>query len=294
MKKRALQFTLILCAILVSAVLWAKQESPAASATPAQIETRVEHFLREYYAWGSAYTIQAEAPKPSLLPGLYEVPVKVTYKGQTEGALLYVTSDGHYVFRGIINSLLGNPYAGNIKKLDIAHHPHEGPAKACVNVVEFFDFECPHCLAAYKSLQQVEPKYPKVRFTFMNFPLTEIHPWAMTAALAAQCVYQQKPSAYLQMQKLIFDNQNDITPDNAYNKLVGFATQAGLNSQDMKACIASSATKKAVDADIAMGQQLNVTSTPTLFVNGRPMVGEDSQVLDQFITYEEAHCQTGK
>ena len=291
MKKRALQASLILCAILASTVLWAKQNATEASVTPAEIDARVEHFLREYYAWGPAYGVTAEAPKPSLVPGLYEVPVKITYQGQTDGALVYVTQDGHYVFRGIINSLLGDPFAANMKKLDTAHHPHEGPAKACVKVAEFFDFECPHCLAAYKALQQIEPRYPQVQFTFINFPLTEIHPWAMTAALAAQCVYEQKPSAYLQMQKLIFDNQNDITPDNAYNKLVGFATQAGLNSQDVQACIASPATQKTVDADIALGQQLNVTSTPTLFVNGRPMVGEDSRMLEQFISYEEAKCQ---
>lgn len=291
MRKRALQVGLILCAFLASAALWARQSAAGTSVTPAQIETRVEQFLHEYYAWGPAYTIQAETPKSSPIPGFYEVPVKVTYHGQTDGAMVYVTSNGQYVFRGMINSLLGNPFAADIKKLVIAHHPYEGPVKSCVNVVEFFDFECPHCLAAYKSLQTIEPRYPKVRFTFMNFPLTQIHPWAMTAALAAQCVYQQKPSAYLQMQKLIFDNQGSLTPANAYNKLVGFATQAGLNSQNMQACIASPATKKMVEADMELGQQLNVTSTPTLFVNGRPMVGENSQVLDQFITYEEEQCK---
>jgi protein-disulfide isomerase len=291
MRKRALQAALLICAIITSAALWARQEAAATTATPAEIDQRIEKFLRNYYAWGPAFQVKAEAPKPSPIPGLYEVPVQVSYQGQSGDSIVYVTPDGHYVIRGVVNSLLGNPFAAIVQKLDINNHPHVGPAKACVNVVEFSDFECPHCQAAYKDLQQIEPKYPQVRFTFMDFPLTKIHPWAMTAALAAQCVYQEKPSAYPQMQKLIFDNQDQITPDNAYNKLVGFASQLGLNSQNVHACVSSPETKKQVDADIALGNQLNVSETPTLFVNGRPMVGENPQELDQFISYELAQCQ---
>lgn len=291
MRKRALQAGLLICALIASGALWARQEAAGTGATAAQIEQRVEDFLREYYAWGPAFGIKAETPKPSPIPGLYEVPVAVSYQGQTDGAVVYVTHDGHYIFRGAIDNLLGNPFAATIQKLDIDNHPYAGPAKACVNVVEFSDFECPHCQEAFQILQQIEPRYPQVRFTFMNFPLTQIHSWAMTAALAAQCVYQQKPAAYRQMQNLIFDNQEQITPDNAYNKLVGFAEQAGLSAGDVQACVSSPDTKKQVDADVALGKELDVTSTPTFFVNGRPIVGGDTQMLEQFITYEQGKCQ---
>jgi protein-disulfide isomerase len=292
MRKRALLAGLILCvAVATGVALWAGQNDAGGPAPAAQIESHVQAFLREYYAWGSQFDVKAGAPKPSPIPGLYEVPVAVSYRGQTDNALVYVTHDGHYLIRGDISSLLGNPYAANIQKLDTENHPFAGPAKACVNVVEFSDFECPHCQAAYQALQTIEPKYPQVRFTFMDFPLTQIHPWAMQAALTARCAYQEKPSAYLQLQKLIFENQDKITEQNATAQLAGFAAQAGLNASALKACVASPATKKLVHDDMALGGELHVNETPTLFVNGRPIVGENGPLLEQFISYEMEKCQ---
>jgi protein-disulfide isomerase len=232
-----------------------------------------------------------EQPQPSPIADLYQVPVKVTYQGQSDAALVYVTHDGHYVLRGTIDSLIGNPYAANIQKLDVTGHPALGPAKACVNVVEFSDFECPHCLEAHQGLEKIEPQYPQVRFTFMDYPLTQVHPWAMTAALAGRCAYEENPDSYFKLQNLIFDNQAQITPDNAFTKLVALGTQAGLNAATLQACISSPATKKLVDDDIALGNELHVNSTPTIFVNGRPMVGWDAQLYQQFVSYELAQCQ---
>lgn len=292
MRKRVLQTSLIVCAIITSAALWARQSAaPTNNGTPSQIEKRVEQFLREYYAWGTAFQIKVDTPAPSPVPGLYQVPIAVTFHGQSDHALVYVSHDGHYVIRGRMDSLLTNPYARNIQDLDIANHPYIGPAKACVNVVEFSDFECPHCRDAHQGLVQVEAHYPQVRFTFMNFPLTQAHPWAMTAALAGECTYEEKPAAYAKLRDLIFDNQNSINPDNAFSKMVGYATGLGMDGSTFQSCMASPATKKLVNADIALGGKLNVDSTPTFFVNGRPLVGWNGPLMDQFITYEMSKCQ---
>lgn len=295
MKKRALQAGVIMCVVVTSVAVWAGQQAskPASGTSTTQIESRVEQFLREFYAWGPAFQVNVDQPEASPIPGLYTVPVHVSYKGQTDGAVVYVTRDGHYVIRGAIDSLLENPYAATIQRLHIDGQPYVGPVKACVNVVEFSDFECPHCRDAHKGLEQAEQQYPKVRFTFMDFPLTHIHPWAMTAALAGRCVYSEKPALYPKFRNTIFDNQDKINPTNALTTIVGYATQLGLDSGTLRACIASPATKKLVEADTMLGAELHVNSTPTFFVNGRPMVGWDGHLIDQFITYELSQCQAG-
>jgi protein-disulfide isomerase len=289
--KKAVQTFAVLTALAITAGLWAKQGPSATSASPAEIEQRVEKFLRNFYAWGTDFRLKVSPPAASPIPDLYQVPVVISYKGQSDKATVFVSHDGRYMIRGSIDSLLVDPFAANRKQLELeGNHPSIGPAKACVNVAEFSDYECPHCRELSEILKQVEPRFPQVRFTFLDFPLEQIHPWAMNAALAGRCAYQQNPAAYAKFRRSIFENQEQITPDNASDKLLGLATQSGLDANGIQACMASPATRKEVDADLALGKQLNVNSTPTVFVNGRPLIGGNEQLLDQFISYELSNC----
>jgi protein-disulfide isomerase len=300
--RRVFPAALAACILLAGAALWARQQSPATPASATEIEHRVESYLRHYYAWGPAFTVKADAPEPSLIPDLYKVPVVVSYqpKGaptpETDRAVVFVSHNGRYLIRGALSDMLTDPFevARNALAAVLPGHPYIGPAKACVNVVEFSDYECPHCRAAQPVMKQLEKQYPQVRFTFINFPLTEIHPWAMNGALAARCAFQQNPADFLKMRDEIFANQDKITPDNAYNMLTTLATQAGLNASTLQACMASPATRKRVNADIALGEKLGVNATPTMFVNGRPAVGGNPVMLNQFISYELAQCGKAK
>jgi protein-disulfide isomerase len=289
--RRAFQAGMIVCALAGGAALWARQAPSAASATSANIQTRVEAYLRHYYAWGQAFTVEVSPPAASPIPDVYSVPVVISYKGQSDKAIIYVSHDGKYMIRGALSDLMIDPFAQARAKLDVAGHPHIGPAKACVNVVEFADFQCPHCKEANEVLTQIEPKYPDVRFTFMAYPLTQIHPWAFNAALAARCAYKQNPADYAKYRDEIFEQQDQITADNASDKLLNLATQAGLNASTLTACMADPATHKEIEADQNVGKSLEVNSTPTLFVNGRPMVGGTEQLLEQYISYEQEECK---
>jgi protein-disulfide isomerase len=288
--KRIVQAGLIFCALVGAAALWARQ-SPTGAAVPAEIQQRVEAYLRHYYAWGPQFTVKVSPPKPSPIPDVYEVPVQIEFKGQSDAATVFVSHDGKYMIRGALTDLFNDPFAAARAKLDLSDRPHVGPAKACVNVVEFADFECPHCKEANQALTAIEPQYPDVRFTFMDFPLNQLHPWAYNAALAGRCAYQQNPAAYARYRNEIYAQQDQITADNASDKLLALATQAGLNASTLTACMADPATHKEVDADVALGKSLEVNSTPTLFVNGRPMVGGTEQLLQQFIGYEQEECK---
>ncbi len=143
-----------------------------------------------------------------------------------------------------------------------------------------------------KTLKAIEPRYPRARFIFKDLPLVKIHPWAMTASLAARCVYQQNPDAFWKVHDAIFDNQDAITSENAWDKMLTFATQAGVQPDSFRACMISPEAKRAVEANMADARALKIGSTPTIFVNGRPLLGGPSDSLEQYITYElAAHPQ---
>jgi protein-disulfide isomerase len=129
---------------------------------------------------------------------------------------------------------------------------------------------------------------------FMDFPLEQIHPWARTAALAGRCGYMQDPQTFWKMYDLIYDNQEVIAAGNAYEKMTDYAGQAGLNLETFKSCMAGPEAAAAVDASIANGRELEIGSTPTIFVNGRRIVGADPHALEQFIKYEMAQQKLGK
>ncbi len=116
-----------------------------------------------------------------------------------------------------------------------------GPANAAVTVVEFSDFQCPTCRQLHNVLREVAPNYPQVRFVFKDFPLAQIHPWALTAALAARCVHQQNPDAFWKVHDAIYDNQDAITPQNARSRMLDLAQQAGVNPEAVRACMSTAA-----------------------------------------------------
>ena len=248
--------------------------------------TKVESYLRVLFAWGPDYQIKLGPATPAQIPDLYKIPVQVTQQTHSETGTVYVTKDGRYMFRGEIRDLSVDPFAANRAKLSLSDSPSIGPSDAKVTVVEFSDFECPHCRALYTILKTVEPEFSQVRFVFKNFPLTQIHPWAMTAAIAARCAFQSSNDAFWKVQSQLFDNQDAVTADNVWDEVTGFAGSAGISADSIHSCMAAPETKARVEADIAEGKTLGVDSTPTIFINGRPLIGGDKQILEQTIRFE--------
>jgi protein-disulfide isomerase len=279
---RRMAFLLLILTLSASA-----QTKPVPSTGDQQLLDKVDAYLRALFAWDANYKVKIGPLNPSELPDTFEVPVQVTdSKGQSETGTVYVTKDGHYLFRGEIRNLDTDPFAANLAKLRLAGMPSTGPEDAKVTVVEFTDFECPHCRDLFGILKTVEPEFPQVRFVFKDFPLIEIHPWAMTAALGARCTFMSSPAAYWKLQDAIFTNQDSISPDNAWDKITAYGTAAGMSPEPLHACMASPDTKKFIDDEITEGKLLAVESTPTLFINGRQVVSGDKQLLESLIRFE--------
>jgi protein-disulfide isomerase len=147
-----------------------------------------------------------------------------------------------------------------------------GPADAPVTLVEYGDYECPHCGRARVVLQTVLPALEdQVRFIFRNFPLAEVHPHAQVAAEAAESVAQHGGNdAFWTMHDALFENQDALEVDD----LLEYAQAAGVEPALVASDLTSGAMTSHVRKDFRSGVRSGVNGTPTFFVNGRRFSGD--------------------
>ena len=277
--------------MFVAALPGMAQQPKAATTVPVSTQTQknIEAYLRNLYAFGPDVKLVAGPLKESAVEGIYETIIDVTIGENKQNAKFYVSKDGRFLFRGELSDMTKDPLAENLALIRMTDAPALGDAKAPVTIVEYSDFECPVCRNLHDVLRGLLPNYAgKVRVVFKDFPLEQLHPWARTAAIAGRCAYQQKPQAFWKVYDLIYDNQEIISAANAWTKMTDYAVQSGLDPDSFKSCMASPEASAAVNTSHANGEKLEVNSTPTVFVNGRRMVGADQHLLEQYINYELA------
>ena len=168
-------------------------------------------------------------------------------------------------------------------------HAH-GPSNAPITLVEYGDYECPHCGRAYRVLQQVLRELgDDIRFVFRNFPLNEAHPHAGVAAEAAESVAARGgEDAFWAMHDLIYENQDALQPDD----LIEYAGAADVNPADVADDLASGAFRDRVRRDFRNGMRSGVNGTPTFFVNGRRFEGDWTDP-DAFVAALQNAARTG-
>jgi len=275
----------------ISVASFAHAQQPA---TPSPLQKNIESYLRRSFALGSDVQITVAAPTEIGNSGLLETNIDVKTAQGSDKVKMYITKDGRYLLRGELSDLTKDPLAENTSRLDLSKSPVLGDPKASITIVEFADFECPVCRNLHDALRGLLPNYPQVKLIFKDFPIDQIHPWARTASLAGRCTYQQDPATFWKFYDFIYDKQDLVSAANVYDKVLDFAGQASLNQDAFKACLASPQATAEVDASLANGNLLEVRSTPTLFVNGRRLVGADPHALQQYIDYELAQQKSGK
>ncbi len=141
--------------------------------------------------------------------------------------------------------------------------PFIGKANAAVTVVVFADYECPACAAIHSVIKDIVAKEgDRVRLVFRDFPLTKVHDFAFSAALAANAANRQ--GKFFEYTELLYSNQDQL--DN--ESLVKYAGQIGLDVSKFSADLVDPANEAEVKKDMADGEALGVAGTPSIFVNG--------------------------
>lgn len=236
----------------------------------------LENYLRHVELFRGDVMFKIDDPKPSkYLPGYYEALVHLIFNNVERDELFYISADGKTIIRGDVFNLDKSPFQSNLDKLTLASQPSFGPANAPVTLVEFGDFECPDCKMEAPILRHdlADTFGNKVRVVFKNYPLESVHPWARAAAIDGRCVYRQGNDAFWKYYDWIYQNQDDITPENLNSKVLAWAGQNGIDTVQLGKCIDTKATESEVDASIAEGRELGIQGTPTLFINGRKIGG---------------------
>lgn len=296
----------------------AQQETPSApsaSATPIKFpptetsnftaaspsRSTVEAFLKESWGYDPDRVWQVWAILKTPSPGISRVMVQVAQKNdpqhQIATASFLVTPDGKHLIANNLSMLNfgDHPYAENRDVLtQRADGPSRGAASKKFELVEFADFECPHCKATQPIIEHLLTDFPQAHFVFENFPLTSIHTEAYKAAAYSVCVDQQAGSAtFFKFVDAVFANQQQLTPDSSDAALGDAATKVGLDAAKVGSCSYTQAAKSAVDASMKLGQDLNIDETPMLFINGRQIpVGEVAEnqlpyeTLKQIVEYQ--------
>ena len=158
--------------------------------------------------------------------------------------------------------------------------PEKGPEDALVTIVEYSDLECSYCSRAHGYLTELAKRRGnEIRMIYKHYPL-EMHPHAFFAAEIAACAHRQ--GLFWPLSDLLFKQQKTFSD----NKIRTFAEQVGLDMVKLNACIDSGEGKRAVEADIAEGDALGISSTPSFFVNGHYIGSLPPEGLDALIDRE--------
>jgi len=231
----------------------------------------VDAYMKRSFGYDPGVSWQIYSIKEAEIPGLVEIIVSVN-KG--EPYHLFYSASAQTALVGQKLPFGPNPYAAARTKLKGAFGPSRGPANAPIEIVEFSDLECPYCKQAQPIVEKLQGDFPQVRFIFQQFPLpATMHPWAHKAAQYADCAAQTNKDNFWKFVDSVFDAQGGIALATADDKLKELATAAGYDGQAIATCAASPATEARVQRSMALGQSLDVSQTPTIFINGRTVLG---------------------
>jgi protein-disulfide isomerase len=250
-------------------------------------EEVVNAFMQQSFGYDPQLTWKIVSIKPSKAEGLAEVNVQISSPQGQGTQRFFVSPDGKHAVVGDIIPFGKHPFeAARLELQKKATGPARGPANAPVTVVEFSDLQCPHCKEANPTIERLLKENPDVHFVFQNFPLP-MHNWAQKAAAYAECTAKLSNEAFWKFIDSVYEAQAEITAENADQKLTELADKAGVKGPDVAACSTQSDAQARVEASISLGKGLDVNSTPTLLINGRPVGvnGNNYDILKQLVDF---------
>jgi protein-disulfide isomerase len=261
--------------------------------TPKIDKQKLEAYVRYAEGFSPEVKISIDDPAPSPFTGYYRVLVHLTAGTHKLDRLYYANPNGDQLINGSIWKLNESPFIDTLEHLP-ADGPFLGPSSAKVTIVVFSDFECPYCRGLAKTLRDNIPQnYPTdVRIVFKDFPIDAIHKWARAASEAAHCLGSQKPGAFWAFHDWVFEHQQEVSETNLRDHVLTLAKQQNLDVPRVSSCMANHATAQEVSQNEQIGAALQISQTPTMFVNGRMLSGAVPwQTLDNVIKMEVNHSK---
>jgi protein-disulfide isomerase len=258
-----------------TAPVFPKPDPKNFTATTPTKET-VDAFLRESWGYDTDRVWQVQAILKTAAEGVSKVVVFVgdkTGKMKPSALAFFTMPDGKHLVAGDqVIDFGAHPFADYRAQVQArANGPYRGSASKNLELVEFADFECPHCKEAEANMDKLAADFPQARIVFQFYPLESIHPEAKKAAEYGYCVNKIGGSqAFFKFASAVFDGQQGLaTADGATLTLNSSAIKAGVDPKKVDACVAQPTTSTDIEDSVKLAQDLNIFETPMLVVNGR-------------------------
>lgn len=267
-----------------------------AQSAPPDVARKIEHQVRAFYTIPPEVKVIVGAITPSAdMPGYDGVTVNIDGgDGKQKDYKFLLSKDRGTMLRVTRFDLTKDPFAELMSKIDIAGRPSRGAKSAKVVVINFDDFECPFCSRMHQTLfPEIFKEYgDRVTFIYKDDPLTEIHPWALHAAVDANCLAAQNGDAYWDFADYIHANKREVdtekTPVARFDAIDKMTMSQGqkhnVDVAQLQSCVKAQ-NEDAVKASMKEAEGLGVNGTPALFINGQKIdgavpIGEVRAALD--------------
>ena len=268
---------------------------PAQFTAVSPTKEQVNAFIKTSWGYDENRIWQVQAIRKTEVAGMSKVLVLVgdkTGKQQPAVVQFYTLPDGRHIFANDeIIPFGAHPYAEHRALLaQRATGPYRGSASKDLELVEFADFQCPHCKAVQPNMDMLAADFPKARIVFQNFPLETVHPSARIAATYGVCVAKLGGNdAFFTYAAAVFDAQDSLSvPEGSTPALNNAVTKAGLDATKVEACARTPEAGATVEASVKLAEDLGIDETPMLFINGRqiPLGGIPYETIKQIVEYQ--------
>ncbi len=267
----------------------------AQSGSP-DVARKIEHQVRSFYTIPAEVKVTVGAVTPgSDIPGFDAVSVNIDGgEGKSKDYKFLLSKDRAIMLRVTKFDLNKDPFVDVMNKIDVTGRPSRGAKSAKVVVVDFDDFECPFCSRMHATLfPEIIKEYgDRVTIIYKDDPLSEIHPWAIHAAVDANCLAAQSTDAYWDFADYVHANKREVdaekTPAARFDAIDKITVLQGqkhnLDVAKLQACVKAQ-KEDAVRASMKEADDLGVNGTPALFINGQKIdgavpIGEVRAALD--------------
>lgn len=274
-----LRIYFVACLLAVCVAAGCKAQSNLQGPLDSATARRVEVMVRSQFNVPSDYGVTAGARASSQIPGYDKLPVTISHDGKSQVVDFLLSTDNTKLARLETFDLVKDPAFD----IDIAGRPIRGNPDAKVTIINFDDLECPYCARMHEELfpSTFERYKNQVRFIYKDFPLTDLHPWAMHAAVDADCLAAQDGTVYWKYVDYMHTHGDEITGEKldlkrSFAELDRVARDEGtvgkLDGAKLDACIARQ-DESEVKASLKEADVLGLQGAPALFVNGERIDG---------------------
>jgi protein-disulfide isomerase len=280
--RRAFLVLLVICLGCSAQAPPSTSTSPASPNASLDLTKVIEQHVRAQYQLPPDVKVTLGPLRASEFPNFDALTVTFSSSTKKQDFEFLLSHDHKTLLRMTRLDLTVDPYAELMKKIDVSGRPTRGNKDAKVTVVNYDDFECPFCARMHATLfPGLFKEYgDRVLFIYKDFPLEEIHPWAVHAAVDANCLAAQNNDAYWDYADYLHGNQAAVSDAKGHDgqnaELDKLATLQGqkhnLDVPKLQACVKLQ-DERQVRASMHEADTIGVEATPTMYVNGQKLDG---------------------